>query len=325
MPKLDISLYSHVSPTDLVEIARLADGNDFHNLWLIDSPAAYPDVWTTAALCAVNTSRIRIGPGVTNPVTRHPQVTANAALSIHEISGGRAILGLGTGDSAVRQIGWKPATVSVMGEAVELCRDRFKESGAAIPIYISGPGPKITAYACREADGIISPGGRSPEALRCDMGRIEAVAKETGRDIKNLKIMYQQMFAISHDRRDAIDDMRGPLARILKDIVLDHPEAWPAELEHLRGEALTVAEAYNYKHHMRSHTPNAQTVTDGLVEAFGIAGTPAEVLPKFKAMWQEGQQQEATGLDFSFSFNPVGKGQKRSFELFVREILPQLG
>ena len=89
MPKLDMSLYSHISSTDLVEVVRLADENNFHNLWLIDSPAAYRDVWTTAALCAVNTSRIRIGPGVTNPVSRHPQVTADAALSVHEISGGR--------------------------------------------------------------------------------------------------------------------------------------------------------------------------------------------------------------------------------------------
>ena len=325
MPKLDISFYSHISPTDAVETVRLADGNNFHNLWLIDSPAAYPDVWTTAALCAVNTSRLRIGPGVTNPVTRHPQVTANAALSIHELSGGRAILGLGTGDSAVRQIGWKPATVSVMREAVELCRDRFKESGAEIPIYISGPGPRITAYACKEADGIISPGSRSPEVLRDEMERIKTIAKEVGRDMKNLAVMYQQMFAISHDRREALDDMRGPVARIVKGMVLDHPETWPVELEHLRVEARAVAEAYNYKHHMRSHTPNSQMVTDALVEALGIAGTPEEVLPKFKAMWHEGEQQEAAGLDFSFSFNPVGKGQKRSFELFVREILPQLG
>ena len=324
MPKRDMSFYAHIPSPDIVEVVRLADENGFQNLWLIDSPDAYPNVWTTAALCAVNTSRIRIGPGVTNPVTRHPQVTANAALSVHEISGGRAILGLGTGDSAVRQLGWKPASVSVMREAVKLCRDSFKEKGADIPIYISGPGPKITAYACKEADGIISPGSRSPEALRWDMGRIEAVAKEVGRDIRNLSIMCQVMFAVSDDRREALDDMRGPLTRIIKDIVLDRPEAWPEELEHLRAEARTVAEAYDYKHHMMSHTPNAEMVTDALVEAFGIAGTPQEVLPKFKAMWQEGLQQEAAGLDFTFSFNPVGKGQKRSFELFVREILPQL-
>ena len=325
MPKLDMSLHSHISSTDLVEVVRLADDNNFHNLWLIDSPAAYPDVWTTAALCAVNTSRICIGPGVTNPVSRHPQVTANAALSVHEISGGRAILGLGTGDSAVRQLGWKPASVSVMREAVELCRDRFKEQGADIPIYISGPGPRITAYACKEADGIIINESWSPEDLRRSMERIEAVAREVGRDMKNLPVMCQMMFAISHDKREALDDMRGPLARIMKDMALDRAKAWPAELEHLRAEGRTVAEAYNYKDHMRSHTPNAQMVTDALVAAFGLAGTPEEVLPKFKALWQEGEQQEAAGLDFSFSFNPVGQGQKRNFELFVREILPQLG
>lgn len=324
MPKSDISFYSHVPPPDMAEIVRLADENGFQNLWLIDSPDAYPNVWTTAAFCAVHTSNIRIGPGVTNPVTRHPQVTANAALSVDEISGGRAILGLGTGDSAVRQIGWKPASVSVMREAVELCRERFKERGADIPIYISGPGPRITGYACKEADGLITNESWSPEDLRRSMERIKAIAMEVGRDIKNLSVMCQLMYAISDDRREALDDMRGPLTRIMKDMALDRPEAWPPELEHLRPEALRVAEAYNYKLHMRSHTPNSQMVTDALVEAFGVAGTPEEVLPKFKAMWQEGVRQEAAGFDFSFSFNPVGQGQKRSFELFVREILSQL-
>ena len=324
MPKRDMSFYSHISPSAVVDVVQLADQNGFNNLWLIDSPAAYSDVWTTAALCAVNTSRIRIGPGVTNPVTRHPQVTANAALSVHELSGGRAILGLGTGDSAVRQLGWKPASVPVMREAVELCRDRFKEQGADIPIYISGPGPKITAYACEAADGIITTECRLPESLRSEIGRIESIAKNAGRDMKNLAVMCQLMFAVSHERGEALDDMRGPLTRIVKDMALDRPAAWPAELEHLRAEAVTMAEAYDYKDHMRSHTPNAQMVTDALVQEFGIAGTPDEVFPKFKAMWQEGVRQEAAGVDITFSFNPVGQGQRRSFELFVREILPQL-
>ena len=325
MPKLDMSLYPHTTSSDVVEMVRLADENNIQNLWIIDSQNAYPNVWTTATLCAVNTSRIRIGPGVTNPVTRHPQVTANAALSVHEISGGRAILGLGTGDSAVRQIGRKPASVSLVREAVELCRDRFKQEGADIPIYISGPGPRITVYACKEADGLITNDSWWPQALRCDMGRVEAVAREVGRDLKSLPVTCQLMFAISDDRQEAFDDMRGPLTRIMKDMALDRSDAWPAQLEHLRAEARTVAEAYNYSHHMRSHTPSAQLVTDALVEAFGIAGTPEDVLPKFKAMWQEGRQQDTAGLDFTFSFTPVGNGQKKSFELFLREILPKLG
>ena len=82
---------------------------------------------------------------------------------------------------------------------------------------------------------------------------------------------------------------------------------------------------YDYMHHMKSHVPHAELVDAALVEEFGIAGTPEEVLPKFKALWEEASRLEAEGFDLTFNVMPAGPGRRRSFELFVREILPQLG
>ena len=327
MPKLDLFLSQDLPYPGYVEMAQLAEEHGFENLWLIDSPEAYYNIWAAAAVCAVNTSRIRIGPGVTNPLSRHPQVTANAALTIHDISGGRAILGLGAGDSAVRQWGGKPVTVSVMREAIEFFQERFKEKGADIPIYLAVGGPKMTALACEKADGIIGGGGgrRGPQGLQARLEQIKAVAKEVGRDMAKLPVEPTLSYAISHDRREAMDDMRGPIARGMKGIFIDRRGTWPTELEHLRADAERVAEAYDYKYHQLSHVPHAELVTDALVEEFGLAGTPEEVLPKFKALWQEASRQEAAGVDITFQIWPAGRGRKRSFELFIQEILPQLG
>ena len=69
-------------------------------------------------VAALNTSRVRLGPLVTNPLTRHLVVTASAMSSVDELSGGRAILGLGSGDSAIYTIGAPPATLAGLEDAM---------------------------------------------------------------------------------------------------------------------------------------------------------------------------------------------------------------
>src|SRR6266516_2910619 len=66
-------------------------------VWVIDSQVAMKDVYAGLVVAALNTTRVGLGTGVTNAVTRHPTVTANAIAAVHEISHGRAILGLGGG------------------------------------------------------------------------------------------------------------------------------------------------------------------------------------------------------------------------------------
>jgi len=316
--KVDLFLMQDIPHPRYLEMAQLADRHGCENLWLIDGQDVFPDPWPTAALCAVNTSRIRIGPGVTNPLTRHPRVTANAMLTIHELSGGRGILGLGAGDNAVRTLGWKPARLAELREAVEICREKFRQRRADIPIYIAGGGPRLNAYACEAADGIIVPGIGTPEDLRRVLGRVETAARQAGRDMRALAVLIYLGFAISHDRREALDDARGGVARRVLNYVY-YPAHYPPELEPMRGEVEALASGYRYADHLKADVPHARLVSDALLDAAGIAGTPAEVLPKFRALWRE-----AVGLNVTFFLRPDGPGKLRSFELFVREVWPTL-
>ena len=295
------------------------------NLWLIDSTDVYPDVWATAAVCAINTSRIRVGPGVTNPLTRHPRVTANAMLTIHEMSGGRGILGVGSGDNAVKTLGWKRATAGQMSDAVDTWRRKFKEKGAEIPIYAATGGPMMNSFAFEMADGIIGAGGNRPEKLRSWSQRMQAGLERAGRDVNEVPLVAMMGFAIAHDRREAIDEACGPLARGVKGIVKDLPQNWPQGLDTLREDAERVAHTYDYMHHMKSYVPHSQLVTDAMVEEFGIAGTPEDVLPKISALWKEAVSLEEAGVDLTLGAVPAGPGRRRSLELFLREVLPRLG
>jgi len=147
---------------------------------------------------------------------------------------------------------------------------------------------------------------------------------QAGRDFKRVPLVANLTFAISPDRREALDEARGPLARGIKGIVKDLPQNWPQGLEELREDAKKVADTYDYMHHMKSNVPHSRLVTDAMVEEFSIAGTPEEVLPKLKALWDEATSLEEAGFDFSFGAIPAGPGRRRNLELFVREILPQL-
>ena len=69
-------------------------------------------------VAALETERVQIGPSVTNPLTRHPAVMASAIASLHELSGGRAFLGIGTGDSAILNLGLRPARLRALREYV---------------------------------------------------------------------------------------------------------------------------------------------------------------------------------------------------------------
>ncbi|MBI4298517.1 MAG: LLM class flavin-dependent oxidoreductase [Chloroflexi bacterium] len=325
MPKFDIYMYQDPRTPPWLELAKAADQHGFKHLWMIDSTDVYPDYYVHSGIYAVNTSHIRIGPSVTNPRTRHPRVTANAMLTIYEVSGGRAILGVGSGDHAVKTLGQRRANLSEMKEAVQVWREKFREKGADIPIYIAIGGPLMTAFAFREADGIIGLRGNTPETLWSSYQRIAAGLKEAGRDVKKVTLVAGMSAAIAYDRRVAYDDARGVVARGMLRMIKDLPQEWPQGLNHLRADAEKVAEAYNYMDHLKSHVPHSQLVSDALVEEFGgPAGTPAEVLAKLKPLWEEGKRIEAEGVDLHFNVSAPGKGKKRSIELFMLEILPHL-
>src|SRR5712692_4026864 len=168
------------------EIDRLG----FDHLWLTDSSLHARNCYAYLTLAAARSSRLLLGTAVTNPVTRHPAITAAAAATVDELSAGRLILGIGTGDRPLLALGLRPSRLATVeaaiggirqlwrGEAVDLttgdCRTReFSMNGARlrfparadIPVFISASGPKTLELAGRIADGVILLVGLFPEAL----------------------------------------------------------------------------------------------------------------------------------------------------------------
>ena len=310
VPESDLAL-----TTDLV---RFLESSGFHAAWIADSPPlGWPDVYVTLGLCAAGTSRIRLGPGVTNPVTRHPSVTANALATLQRLSGGRAELGLGVGYSAVRAAGLRPATIAQLTDYVADLRRTFAARQVSVPVYIAASGPRTLLAAGRLGDGAMVTVGTHPALVRRALAQIRRGAEEAGRDVREIDIVFLAGMAVADDWEEAKREASPVAARRAKDAEF-HPEFFlPPELEHLRADAQRVARAYDVRRHIDPEAPHNRLVTDALVDALALVGSAERCALQLDAMREAGAARVA--------LFPAGSERKRALERFVESVLPRLG
>src|SRR5207237_9380281 len=91
---------------------RLAEEVGCSMVGVADSQSVFREMYVTMALCAQGTRRVRIGPSVTNAITRHPAVAASGIATVDEIAPGRAFFGIGSGDSAILNLAERPSTLA---------------------------------------------------------------------------------------------------------------------------------------------------------------------------------------------------------------------
>lgn len=160
----------------MVDLAVAAEQLGYDRCLVYDEGLASRDVYITLSAIALATSTISMGPGITNPYTRHAGSTAAAIASLDELSGGRALLGIGAGGSltldplgikrsrplaavretinACRQL-FEGRTVTSDGTRVALDTARLSYGRADIPIWLAGRGPKMLALGGSACDGVM--------------------------------------------------------------------------------------------------------------------------------------------------------------------------
>jgi 5,10-methylenetetrahydromethanopterin reductase len=168
----------------------------------------------------------------TNPVTRHPVVMASAFAAAQALSGGRAWLGIGTGNNAVRNLGLPPATLADLEAYIVTFRELIQDGKSTfhgnecalpwppevipggVPVYVAANGPKSLALAGRVADGVIVGGGVSKGAIDQQMSYLEAGARSVGRSVDDLDIWFQAMVSITDSYEHAVEDAKDILSAI---------------------------------------------------------------------------------------------------------------
>ena len=289
--KFDVAILATEPLPDVVRQVQLAERLGYDTAWITDSHLICRELWVTLAACATATSRIRLGPGVTVPHSRHVSVTASAIATLHDLAPGRVVIGVGTGGSSAQTMGLSLAQV---GKAATLERTavalrrllqgqtaRFEtgiegrlawlDAPRAIPIYLAGSGPRMLETAGRLGDGAIVYATVSPDVLKVALERVAAGARAAGRAPGDLDVALWAPMSIGRDRERARDHARGRVASACR-----HP--LPVRLSDEDEAAMRrVRESYDAYQHAAAAARHRTLVTDRLVDLMALAGTPDDV------------------------------------------------
>jgi 5,10-methylenetetrahydromethanopterin reductase len=195
MPAFGLNRFDFSTPANFAADVARAEELGWDYAFVPDSQLRRHDTYVLLSFAAQATERIHLGPLLANPVTRHPTVTASSISTVDEVSEGRAILGMGIGDTAVRLAGLKPARVATLETATVQMRALLDgtdvEVGAVrparlphrrpVPIWIAAAGPRMLRAAGRVADGVFIRAGRNEAVLRAAVAAVYAGAEEAGR------------------------------------------------------------------------------------------------------------------------------------------------
>lgn len=310
MSEMGIDVSIGISPREsLADWAKLAsdlEDRGVDRIWLIDSQMAMKDVYAGLITAALGTHRVQLGPGVTNLLTRDPTVTASAIAAVAEISGGRALLGVGAGDSAVKALGRRPSRIAELELGLARLRELLGEQlPYAVPpvrIHLAVSRPRMCRLAGRLADGAIIMGAAQPDLLREQLGWIEQGIADASRSRSDLELSFVAPTSIAEDSAAALGDVRSwasAQARLLADV-----EDLPASLVGHRQELLAAKAGYDYGEHLSTRAAHQRAVSDELIAKLAVAGTAEQCATRV-------QELRETGIDrLIFPLMPPGRLQR---------------
>jgi 5,10-methylenetetrahydromethanopterin reductase len=321
MTRSGVVLQGAYPPAEFTTMVERIEGLGYDNLWLTDSSLHARNSYAYLTLAATRTSTLQLGTAVTNPLTRHPAITAAAAATVDEISDGRMVLGIGAGDRPLLALGMEPAKLASVrgaidairalwaGETVSAQDAAFTLDGAHmrfatrpnIPVYISASGPKMLELAGEIADGVIVLVGLFSDGLAWAIDHVERGAKAAGRPRPHVAV-----FAYG-----AIDDDEEAAVEAARTIAAWFPQTAPVvcELWGLEPDLVAaVRDAYKGGEFQEAAAA-AKLLPDAFVREVALAGDRGQARGRIEAAL-------AAGADSVHVF-PLGQRRMDTVEAFA--------
>lgn len=282
--------------SELLRRVRRAEELGYEALFLADSHMRSLDAYQALAIAARETRKVLLGTAVTNMVYRDPTVLASSFATLNEISGGRAIVGLGTGDGPVVSQGKKPTPLAKFEAGLTVIRELLQGRAVAVPtgkislsigrlpvpIYLSMEGPRGLQIAARLADGIIFGSGFDLRVLEWARERIAAGASEKGRKFSDIDIMAAGMIYVDPDGDRARFAIRRRLANRAHHNFRYTLETVPPE--EVEGVKKFMESFEGAKTKPIEERIDPALVTDYLAKRFSIAGTAKECIERIETL-----------------------------------------
>ena len=339
----EIGIVMEPVPKCSAEMAPLLEEMGFDIVLCPDTQNLSADPYGQLALMANATTSLKIGTGVTHPVTRETAVTASAMASLQEESQGRAICGIGRGDSSAAHIGKRQATTEELrscvvtlkrylnGEAVEAGNTQSPirwidpKVISPVPIDIACTGPRTIEMACDVADRVSFAVGSAFERVEWAMNTAKEHLEKTGRSKDSLQIGAYINLICDHDEKRAIS-----LARMLAGLVAHFTAMKGASTEHLPDKLLPVTQQlqtnYDMKNHSSEKGQHLDLIDDDFIEWFSIVGSPQKCIDSLGKLLD-------LGLDHIYILggSPIAeprdarvRAMVEQTEVFANEVLPVL-
>jgi 5,10-methylenetetrahydromethanopterin reductase len=344
------------SPLTIATDAPLLESQGWDGMAIADSQCVVGDSYVALAIAARETSTLKLGVGVSNPITRHPAVTASAAAGLQAISGGRMNLGIGRGDSSLAHIGLSPATPAVFeryvrnvqtylrGDGVsfdELDRGTHRPSselggagvpeesrlrwlapdGVKVPVDIAASGPAIIGIAARLAERVTFGVGADHVRLRWAIDAARSERVQAGLDPDTLGLGAYVNVVAHPDEEVALSLAAVGVAMFSRFSVMHGKVSGPADAS-TRSNLEKIGERYDLREHGSGDAKHRDAVGADHITSFGIVGTPGQVVDRLVAL-------HGLGLDRVMILGGVAGASAEaaehlavSREVLVRDVLP---
>lgn len=338
-PALGLNRFDPRSVDGFAADVKRAEALGWAWAFIPSSPLARTDPYVNLAAAARVTTRMRLGPLIENPVMRHPAVIASSMATLDTLAAGRTLLGYGAGDTAVRFMGKKPATVARLEEAVVLTRRLLAgeriDVGAArparlqharpIPVWVAAGGMRTLRMAGRAADGVFIRAGTHPANLRAAVAAVRAGEAEAGREQGTVRLGLVVHTILSDDAEAT--------ALMARSIAAGYYEYSPGLFD-APGFTWHGPDIHDLKrqvwpdfHHAADLEASGRLVSflpDEVASAFSFHGNAAQVASQIEAVL-------GLGIDFDILVphpipNPAPDGPRPDYmERFITRVWPLVG
>jgi 5,10-methylenetetrahydromethanopterin reductase len=294
-----------------VRRAEWAEASGFDGIVTVDSQNLSGDPYIALALAAHATSTLKLGTGVTNPVTRHPATTASAIASVQVESKGRALLGIGRGDSALAHLGKAPAPVPVFEDYVRRLQGYLRgdevpfEAGGDIdrlrlanqptssrlawlrhaaydkvPVDVTATGPKVIRIGALLGDQLTFAVGADTERLRWGIETARSARRDAGMEPDIPFGAYVSV--IVHDDPETARRLgEGGISLFTRFSAMHGTPVGPVTPE-TRRVFQAVHDAYDMTKHSCAGSAQASVIPQEFADQFAILGSASHCIERLR-------------------------------------------
>jgi 5,10-methylenetetrahydromethanopterin reductase len=318
--------------------AQFAEAQGWDGITFVDSQNLVGDPFVAFALAAQATEHLKFATGVTNAYTRHPAALATVAATVNEVSGGRFVLGIGRGDTALFHLGLPPMPIAEFFAAVTdlqhyLANETIDRNGrpsrlrwldrarfGKVPLDIAASGPKMIAFAGRIAERITLAVGAETDRVAWAIDLARKAAADAGRAPEELEIGSFVNVGCHPDIDAARALIGGGVA------AFTHFSAMPGSTgaglsDDDKKVAAEVGRRYDSNEHLSNAASHTAALTPEFVDRFAIVGPPERCAERLHEL-------AALGIDrfviTGASFRSNREHAREADELMTRELVPMM-